>query len=154
MTEQHLTDSPLPDLEDPRPLGPLHGDVRDDDGIALDQFFEATYQGPPVESESQAYAELSTPILTRLISRRVTVGTVGGVLYDPVQVLPADANRRDLIVDADGIISIGSDKTDVYQSGVINPSSTPWQTGKHSGAVWVYSTSDQPVSVSVWAVTS
>lgn len=151
MTNPPLTDAPLPDVNDPLGLNAFHTANRtDDDGQALDDYFESAYQGPPVESESAQYEALSIPTTTRLIARSFTVGTNGGVLYDPVQVLPADPNRKSLHIDADGPVQIASDKA--FPSAAVV--TFPWTDTTHTGAVWLYSTSGSVVTVSVWAVTS
>jgi hypothetical protein len=80
------------------------------------------------------------------------VGTVDGVLYDPVQVFPVDLNRLKVIIQADDNVVVGSEKSDVYNGAAI-VSPTQWAVDGHTGAVWVYSTEANAVNVVVWSVT-
>jgi hypothetical protein len=146
-----LTNSPAPEIIDPAVHRRLAGDWTDDDGLALDETFEPAFYGP-VESESLAAEKESIPTPTRLLSSKVVVGTVDGVLYDPVQVFPVDLNRLKVIIQADDNVVVGSEKSDVYNGAAI-VSPTQWAVDGHTGAVWVYSTEANAVNVVVWSVT-
>ncbi len=145
-------DAPIDVTNNPAPLGRLSGDWTDDDGIYIDQQFEGDPQGPQPRTGLEPEKE-TIRAATRILSQRMPVGTLNGTLADPVMAFPADLNRKTLIVIATGgTVSIGSDKSDVY-NGVVMPANLPWTTDNHTGSVWLHSTSETAVTVSVWSIT-
>lgn len=79
----------------PRP-GALAGDTHDDDGTALDSYFEPSYNGP-VSSEGIEYGRESTPVTTRILDNVIdmTNNNVG----DSVMAMPGDPNRVSLDIE-------------------------------------------------------
>lgn len=107
-TDEHegLTGPKAVGVEDsadaPEPLHELAGDWADDDGAALDAFFEANPEGPrPPEFDLALqghFSDLPKPT-SRLITRALTIGQPVGTdraitPADPVQVFPANPNRK------------------------------------------------------------
>ena len=156
--------SPIPpeDLS-PNPLAAIAGNHADDDGSALDEYFEPNPDlvglpyGGPVASET-AYEAESLPKIQRILSRSIPIGTIDGNIADPVQVFPADGNRHSLriVITGDVEVHIGSDKTDVYGGAVVSgyaTGPTEYVFDRYTGALWVYSTEAAPVTVNVFSVT-
>lgn len=150
MTDE-LNDPLPPEVLDPAPHRPIAGDIADDDGQALDDFFEAAPSGPTVW-ESYDLGKDALPKPTRILSRQIVLPQAGSAPADPVQVFPADVNRLHIRVESDHPIMIASDKTDCY--GAAQTVSTSWYNDLHTGSVWVYSTYvTGPVTVNVWSIT-
>lgn len=162
-----------PDVLAPEPHPVIAGNHADDDGSAIDEWFEEPSHAPqkyddvPVKSAPEV-----KPVATRIISRTVALNNAS----DPLMVLGADTSRKDLIIrigadrgSDDVRVMIGSDKTDLYNVAYLNSIATlvtgntdigsEWRSDKHTGAVWVSAVnapgSVDPfvVNVSVWAVT-
>ncbi len=147
-----LTNPEPPDVLAPADPGFLAGDSKDDDGVWIDEAFEAGPTGPEDERVYLEYQEEELPKPTRILSREVVVGTVDGILYDAVLAFPADINRTSLIIETDGPITITSDKTDANGAAIF--SGPQFSTDTHTGAVWINSSALARVNVSIWAVTS
>jgi hypothetical protein len=92
-----LTHPVTPERLDPTPHAPIAGDHSDDDGRALDEFFEG---GPwaPVESEGLAIKEESVKTPTRLIGGRRRLNVTALPVVE--MLLPADLNRTKLVLTA------------------------------------------------------
>lgn len=136
-------------------FGPLAGDHSDDDGQALDDYFEAGPQAPIVYSDGDGYAD-NRPAHTRMIVRSYVLTSANGVNPpDPVMILPADANRLELFIESSSeTLTIASDKSDCYYPGAIMRGGRQVYSQCHTGAVWVYTTETvTPVTVTVRVVT-
>jgi len=148
-----------PELLDPVPLGPIVGDRTDDDGIALDEYFEAAPSGPIDWGEVVQQADPTLPQVTRIITRTFTLVGDGTTAPDPVLVLPPDPNRLRLVVICTTTFGwqFGSDKSDVYGAPLMagNGSTTGYELTGHTGALWIYTSSPTvSLGVKVWAVSS
>lgn len=168
-----LTPAIEPDLSDPAPLGPLAGNHADDDGQALDDYFEAPSHGP------LSYDDLIVPQVdniaptNRILSRNLNM-TVGD---DPVLILPKDVNRLSLNLyfncngsnGSNNVLRFASEKSLVYDGAMVYPvwNSNALASGrsyvinldKYTGALWVWpdpvlSIAAVVFSISVWGVTS
>lgn len=153
--ETHVPDNVLA----PQPFAALAGNPADDDGEALDdQFVPNPDKALPfngIASESREYEAESIPVITRILSRAITIGMMsdGVTIADPVQVFPADAQRKELHVQTSANVAIGSDKSDVYNNAYLAPN-TLFTSTEHTGAVWIAApTASGPVIVTVWVVT-
>jgi hypothetical protein len=98
----------------PEPHHVAAGDWQDDDGQALDDLFEANPQGAEYADAVKwpLYPDLSEddtrPKVTRLITRSIPIGQNPGIdraltIADPVQILPADPNRKRLRVSLEAL---------------------------------------------------
>lgn len=152
-----------PETLDPAPLGPVAGDTHDDDAQAYEAEFEAM-PVPPLEYSGIPYAETEIKAATRLLTRQVSVGTINGVIQDPILLFPQDLNRICLSFygrsDAVRYLRIASDKSACFDgvefmttATTVARSLTALEFNGHTGPVWVYSTADQEVIVSGVAVT-
>lgn len=155
-----------PEELNPAPHPALAGNYADDDGEAIDEWFEAADVGP------QDYGTVPVnvaPVIkvppTRIISRTIAVNQSS----DPVMLFSADVHRKDLIVriSSDAVpvdtvyTLIGSDKTDVYNQAFFNAGpASEFRTDKHTGAVWFYARlnpttveTEFTLTVNAWSVT-
>jgi len=128
---------------DPGPMQPLAGNTADDDGQAIDEFFEPN---PGLDSPVSGIATevVDLPIKTRILSRIIPLDPANDT---PVLAFPPNAKRKSLrIVGRGGIATnvgntftfrIASDLSDLYGAGVI-PSGEVWGIdNQHTGAVWL-----------------
>jgi len=119
-----LTPPIAPAEVNPQPHRTLAGNHADDDGQAIDDWFEAAPAGPvKYDDAPRPTAPEVKPVATRLLTRTVTVGMPGTTLYDPVQLFPADTRRKSLVIQV-----ADSDPTDVLTT-VASPA---------AGADWAY----------------
>jgi hypothetical protein len=155
-----ITEPVTPTDLNPAPLGPLSGNWNDDDREAYEGDFEQADHGPEkVTGVPHPVAEL--PVATRLITRSVTVGTIGGALADPILILPRDDNRISLSVtcigSALGTFRLGTTKSDCYNGETFSaPANTPMvlSLDGHTGGLWAYSVdAANAITLSVVAVT-
>jgi len=154
-----------PEILDPVAHRKMAGDWTDDDGLALDEYFEAPSHEPVShDTLPDPYAKVSIPEVTRMLNRSLTLGSTDGVnAGDPVMLLPADPNRRVclLIVTVAGSatgIRMGSARSDVYGAPLYAANgSIGYDLSGHTGAVWVYNPSTavaDTATVSITTVTS
>jgi len=132
-----------PDTLDPLPQHPIVGNIHDDDGQAIDQYFEAPPHQPLDYSQFATTVD-ENPVCTRLIVKTYTLVSPDGVVYaDPVQVLPADPNRKELWVDSSASnLTIASSKSDCYSLATFRHQTTDFcfYSLTHTGPVWIYYT--------------
>lgn len=152
-----LTHAIEPENTAPDPYALHQGNTSDDDGRAIDDYFEAPTLAP-VEKGSVAYVKKEIAVPTRMIVRKLYVGTIGGVVYDPVMVFPADLNRKRLIItgvyDNNAFFSLGSEKSDAQTNGSIYQCIFgPLTIEGHTGALWVYSIASVAVDLTIISVT-
>jgi hypothetical protein len=131
-------------MSEPHPE--LAGDYRDDDGIAIDQMFEAGYTGPEQTDMLVAEKESIKPV-TRLITAVTSVVQNAA----PVMILPADPNRVDLILVTDQTIHLSSE-ANLATFAASLPATFQWQSVNHTGALWAHTTGTT-ATVQVWSVT-
>lgn len=156
--------------DDPHPLGPLAGDYQDDDGRALDDYFESADHMPVKETglpAAQVNDQKDLPIVDRTISRTLVLTPIdltnGG---QPIMFFAADLRRKFLkivVVTDNAVISFGSQKADCYGGGYLyGPIRTPavpaapviYDFPNYTGAVWIGAISgDAPISVSAYCIT-
>ena len=94
-----------PNHLNPQTLHHLAGNWSDDDGLAIDEYFEAADHGPQEHVYVEG-AKAALPVTNRLITRAIpfTFDTSGGAgevwpcISDPVLALPADPNRTLLMI--------------------------------------------------------
>lgn len=142
-----LNDPMSPDILDPDPHRPIAGDIADDDGPALDQYFEAG-DTLPVEYDTlpDPYAKDKPRETTRLITRTFSLASPDGIVpADPIMLLPADPNRVRLLISVSSAgagngVRVGESKSDVYGAPRLNIADTYDLTG-HTGSIWVYNDS-------------
>lgn len=161
-----LTEPIAPDVDNPAPLGPLAGNWHDDDAEAYEDDFIHADHRPPEEVTGVPHVKDELPITTRLVTRTETVGTVNGVATDPIQILPADPNRKSVTIAFRGSATtnllIGPEKSQMYSQHLAltlyAPNSAvaiPIVLDGHTGPVWVHCIDPaNSVMVSVVAVTS
>ena len=142
-----------PEIEntnDPHPLGPLSGDYTDDDGRAIDDYFESADHNPVKETglpKDQVRDQKDIPVADRLISRTLPLVSLAAA-GDVIQFFSADLNRKKLIIYVEAAAShirVGSQKTDVYgagllggvATGVANGGGNIYDFGPYTGAVWI-----------------
>jgi len=90
-----------PDVLDPEPHHRIEGDWSDDDGSALDQYFEPNPQGPNLIGTETLLTNQPTyddtpPKITRLLTRSVPLNSASA----PLQLFPADPLRKRLRIRA------------------------------------------------------
>lgn len=96
MTDK-ITEPMTPEVLDPVAPSPLAGDWNDDDAaVYQDDFIQADHGPDKFMGVPHTVAEL--PPINRLVTRSLTVGTLNGVLYDPVLLLSADPHRIHLLI--------------------------------------------------------
>lgn len=145
------------------PPSPLTGDTTDDDGRAIDEFFEAMDAGPLVFGGSVVDAP-EPKVTTRILGRRFNLISP----FEPQQILPADPNRIAVRIQykstLGAALAFASEKSDVYSAPVFHvpfPAGllaiTPILEIPHTGALWVWfpgADVDINFDISVWAITS
>lgn len=146
-------DKPIsPEVLDPTAHSPIAGNWRDDDGQALDSYFTPVTTLPQEYGYGDSEPRETVPVTTRLIGRKLVIGTVNGVLSAPLQVFPADPNRQEIIMQADNNVCLTSERVEPNDFYTL-----PYGLGtlrfKHTGALWISSASAGPVTVYVLAVT-
>lgn len=147
MTQMNVPLTPDPPPENIETVTPpLSGDTRDDDGQALDDYFEPAYNGP-VASEGYDLGVESTPKVTRILSQSQQLR----INQAPYMALPPDLNRLHIRIVATVDIRIASDSNDVLYAGVL-PAQQHWNNDYHTGAVWVIPSEEDGI-VNIWAVT-
>jgi hypothetical protein len=127
----------------------LAGNHRDDDGEAIQQYFEPPSQGPETHLGLEPIVDV-LPVPTRIINVKVALGA------DPVPALTVDINRVNLnIVCKEAPFIVASDKTECYFAPSI-PLNVLLTMNGHTGAVWIHTLveADFGKIVTVSAVTS
>lgn len=154
-----LVETTVPESVSPQPFQALAGNHADDDGLALDDEFvpnpDKALPFNGILSESRQYERESIPVPTRILSRAITIGLMsdGTTVADPVQVFPSDTSRKELHIQTTGNVTIGSDKSDLYNGASLAPG-TLFTSTVHTGAVWIYAAyANVPILVTVWSVT-
>jgi len=132
-----------PDTLDPLPHHPIAGDIHDDDGNVIDQYFE-TPSHQPLDWSPFASSVDENPVTTRLIVKTYTLVSPDGVVYaEPVLALPADPNRKELWIDSSASkLTIASSKSDCYSLATFQHQTTDFcfYSREHTGPVWIYYT--------------
>lgn len=137
------------------------GNTRDDDALALDEYFEAA------EHKAIEYGKLITPVpkeiaaATRIVTRSYIIAPVdASTAAPPIQVLPRDLNRTRLFIvcgPADfAAWQFGSEMSDVYGAPVMtaNLASGGYDLSGHTGALWIYNPSlTVTLTARIWTVT-
>jgi hypothetical protein len=92
---------------------------------------------------------------TRILNYRVPIGVNGSATFDPQMLFPPDPNRQHLILYFDDTCQWGNTKTDVSATMTGGfPGGLGLVLDKHTGAVWVYSSTAASGSYAyAWAVT-
>jgi hypothetical protein len=136
--------------------------LKDDDGQVIDSFLIETDAPPPLSEALEPIVvkgETKVDKYTRLLSGEVTMG----IDWEPVQILPVDATRLDLVlrvysptaIDTDGIRF--SDERGLVRTGGKVLHGDMLNLADHTGAVWVIPAGDSsglasaPVSIEWWA---
>lgn len=144
MTEK-ITAPIAPDVTAPAPLGPLSGDWKDDDAKVYEDDFAHADLGPE-KVEGVPHKVEKLPPVTRLLTAAQTIDGNSG----PVMLLPADPNRKSLILKVVSATPnerfvFGSSKSDCF-GGQQFVTGTNLATGVsfaevnltgHTGALWV-----------------
>jgi len=163
--EHNLNEQTAPELSNPVPHHPMAGNWSDDDGPATDDYFEAPTHAPiSHDTLPDPTAKIELPIPTRLLCRSLVLGSIDGVNpTDPIPILPADVNRKALLMvvtvagSASGV-KIGSAKSDVYYSPVFAANGNiGYDLSGHTGALWVYNSATavaDKVTVDVTAIST
>lgn len=146
-------------VNDPEPHHPIEGDVRDDDAIAIDQYFEPNPGLPP--DYSGLVADDKIRPRSRIVSRFLPIGDATQ-WFEPVLLLPPSApneERVKVFVASTVDFRCGSDKTDVYGGALAAGSNgaNPLDLSGHDGAIWVIGNTSAalPVAtvyVNVWCI--
>lgn len=93
-----LTRLEVDSLPDPAPHNPPAGDWKDDDGRALDSYFEAMDLQPLISYLTKAAANsIKPPTAGRLLRQRFSL-TVAGFPYSSTFIFPPDPNRSLLVI--------------------------------------------------------
>jgi len=160
-----LNEPMQPERLDPARHDRMAGDWSDDDGPALDQYFEApTHEPLSHDTIPTPEAKTRIPEVTRLLNRSIVLFSPDGVnAGDPVMLLPADPNRKVLILhvslggSATGI-RMGSARSDVYGAPLYAANATfGYNLSGHTGAIWCWNPSTavaDTATVSITTVTS
>jgi hypothetical protein len=148
-----MEQSPIMDAKATEALAPpgLVGNTADDDGRALDEYFEAAPSGP-LDYAGIQHAREELPTTTRILSRAFVL-TQG---QQATLALPADPSRIKLVID---VMDVGpayvSDANDI---GTLTPyittANSPLDLGAHTGPVWIAAQDAGTCRVHVWAVTT
>ncbi len=156
-------DGPYPgEYQTYMPNVPIKGNTEDDDGIALDEMFEAMDVGPQVYGIPDAPRErLPIPKSSRIITRSLPLQE--GV---PLMFLAPDPRRDHLtiVIHGNARIRFAGEKSDVYgagmllgggEDGVPNTLAATYDFPGYKGAVWLLDSfgSDPADVVNVWAIT-
>ena len=162
---ESITEPMTPEVDNPKPFGPLSGDWKDDDAEVYQDDFEAADHGP-VEATGVPHSKPELRPVGRLLSRQVIVGSTAGggsPLLDPVMVFPADRNRDKVTVqlwsNSEYSVTIADSKSGCYNgnSFMSGPTFTSIDLDGYTGALWVYcndpAADGDRVTVSVVAVT-
>lgn len=163
----HPINAPIaPEVLDPTPHGRMAGDWSDDDGPATDEYFEAPSHEPlSRDTLPDPTAREALPEPTRMLNRSLTLASADGVnAADAIMILPADINRRVLLLvvtvagSATGVY-VGSAKTDVFGASPLYAANgnIGYDLSGHTGPVWIRNPSTvaaDSVTVSVTTVTS
>jgi len=168
MINHGIHDPIQPELTDPLPHDPTAGNPNDDDGVAIDEMFEAAPQGPIEYGLILPDIKNELPTTTRLITRRVNLFSLNDATPDTLMIFPADPNRRDLIIQVfrSGVIntylSVTSDA--MLNAAPLSPLGSgaqvsEWRSDKHTGPVYVSlicitGEESQTAEVSAWSVTT
>lgn len=139
--------------------------IRDDDGLALDEYFEGMPNSPVRREMVDTDADVTLPRTTRIIVNQfaVSAGECGFFFA-------ADPNRQTLYITAqlltgvvtsyvfasERIASVGfpvGTGFSISNSQGDNYASTPQEVSAHTGAVWILNTSTFPVTFNVTSVT-
>lgn len=135
------------------------GDSKDDDGQAIDDYFTPNPNGPNVREVLQRMPGFSVDDTAPKVSRVLTMSYSLLAASDPIQLLPADANRKSLVIIAQSTtaadqVKIAGQKSDVYGAGNW-PMNLLYRSPGWTGAIWVYAPAAVgTVTVSFWSVTS
>ena len=156
MTDK-ITEPVTPDVLNPSPLGPLSGDWKDDDADAYEADFRPN-DPQPAKAYGLPHTKVELPPTNRLLVRTVNIGTVGTTVQDPIQLLPADLNRKSLTVQAFAANKpyvIASSKSDCYSGAQLTTTSPVANLvlDGYTGALWAYSSDAATIPVTVIAVT-
>lgn len=146
--QTHLTESVTPDVTSPLPFRAWAGDHSDDDGRAIDDFFEAAYAGP-VDYEEPPTEKKEIKTTTRLVNRTVTLAPTLQLM-----ILPPDVHRTTFVIwtdDADSITFAG-DSGELSMAGLLS-AANPLTLSGHTGPVWVQNVGASDATVNVAAVT-
>jgi hypothetical protein len=144
----------VPEELDPVPHPPIAGDFKDDDGPAIDEWFENPPSGPQEYGTIPVKTEPAIKPVTRIVSRVIRMTCSATVNSDPILLLNADPNREDLIIRVNTTVTqiprpdkfqfmIGSDKADLYNGADFGGLCTTvsfgieWRSDKHTGPVWI-----------------
>lgn len=142
----------------------LTGDVSDDDGQAIDDYFRAGYQGP-VSSESVQYEALTIPKPDRMIISDYFLGVTPNGSVPPIQVAVQDVARSKMMITVTASTNaVDNPARRIYYSSekmIIDPDTlvylrntaflpivtantvlTMWHLdlGDYTGPLWLYST--------------
>jgi hypothetical protein len=145
---------------------PMFGsqDLNDDDAAVIDSYLVETDAPPDMKPAEQSIpANAGTPIAvtTKFIAREQILTPT----MDPVQLLPADANRKNLYIriysptsQAGDAVRIGQTASEAIMGARLLQGDAP-VIGEHTGAVYAYpqsvtgTTNSANVGVEFWAVT-
>ena len=114
------------------------GDLSDDDGAAIDDYFSDPPHGPLQYGGGLYDEEDSTPLTTKLIVLRFSVTSPDGVAFsEPFMALPADPNRREVYIESNKFeVTIAGNKGDTYGLAGFNDTKS-WYSQFHTGAIWL-----------------
>jgi hypothetical protein len=151
MTDR-ITAPIAPDVLDPHSLAKLAGDWSDDDAQVYEEDFQAADHGPRVPT-GVPHTEEKIKATTRMLHRAGVIGTVSAVIQDPIMLMPADPNRKSLMVSiiaqaapgAGTAVVFGDNKSDCYNNGTNGflvkdtAPTSPLIDVPHTGALWAWS---------------
>lgn len=127
------------------------GDTKDDDGQVIDSLFIETNTpaAPVIEAIAPAPLEEPKPT-TRIFGGSFNFEQTRLADYtSPIQILPADANRKDLTIKSYSraaaptvtdfvFVADENGKMSANGTGKLRPSSSDFDLSNHTGAVWIY----------------
>lgn len=159
----NLTPEVTPDLLDPHPLAPFPGDLRDDDGQAIDDYFRSGETGPPAESEGIRTDVEKIPKATRVVHTQYRNSDIN-VNARGFQIIPADLNRKSLYFESAVTFYWSGENfsssaesysgSSAYVNGVwYRPSLGVIELAGYTGPLFVAG-SDESLALHVWAITT
>lgn len=130
------------------------GDPFDDDAQVIDDLVQPQANPvPPLPDEMTTPDTARPERITRMQTGRITLQSG----WDPFQALPPDPFRKSLQIAMDSAaatdaIYMASSSDDARNGGSLFQAN-PISPAGHTGAVWLYNPTANPVNVSWWAVT-
>lgn len=130
------------------------GDINDDDPRVLDDLVQQQANPVPPLPDVMTFPVAERPKrVTQLQTGQQTILAT----WDPYRILPPDADRKSVVI----AMNSASATDSVFVGGTADSAkfggslfqANPLSLTDHTGAVWVYNPTANPVTVSWWAVT-